>query len=37
MDVQVVAHFDCFRATSKERIARKYGVQGANLLARRPR
>ncbi len=36
VDVGVVAHFDCFRGTSKERIARKYGVQGANLIARKP-
>jgi hypothetical protein len=35
--VQVVAHFDCFRGTSKEKTARKYGVRGANLLARKPR
>jgi hypothetical protein len=36
-EVKVVAHFDCFRATSKEKVARKYGVQGANLMARRAR
>jgi hypothetical protein len=35
VDVKVVAHFDCFRATSKERVARKYGVQGANVAARK--
>jgi hypothetical protein len=29
----VVAHLDCFRGTSKEHIARKFGVQGANVLA----
>jgi len=36
-DVEVVAHFDCFQGTSKEHIARKYGVRGANLLAGRAR
>jgi hypothetical protein len=36
VDVQVVGHFDCFRGTSKEKTARKFGVQGANVLARRP-
>ena len=25
--------FDTFRATSKEKVARKYGVQGANFIA----
>ncbi len=34
-DVAVVARFDCFRGTSKERIAQKYGVRGVNLLARK--
>lgn len=29
----VVARFDCFKGTSKENIARKYGVTGVNLLA----
>ena len=29
----VVARFDCFQGTSKERIARKYAVSGVNLLA----
>ena len=29
----VQQHFDSFRATSKERIARKYGVRGANFIA----
>lgn len=36
-DVEVVAHFDCFQGTSKEHIALKYGVRGANLIARRAR
>jgi len=25
--------FDTFRATTKEKIARKYGVRGANFIA----
>jgi hypothetical protein len=28
-----MATFDCFRGTTKEKVARKYGVQGANVLA----
>jgi hypothetical protein len=36
VDVRVVARFDCFRGTSKERTARKYGVRGANVFARKP-
>jgi len=35
-DVRVVQRFDCFRATSKERTARNYGVRGVNVLARKP-
>jgi hypothetical protein len=35
-DVSVVARFDCFLGTSKERIARKYGVRGVNVIARKP-
>ena len=35
-EVRVMAHFDCFRGTTKERTARKYGVRGANLFARKP-
>ena len=35
-DVTVTARFDCFRGTSKERVARKYGVSGVNVLARKP-
>ena len=33
--VAVVARFDCFRGTSKENIARKFGVRGANIYARK--
>jgi arsenite methyltransferase len=29
--------FDCFRGTSKERVAMKYGVVGVNVYAHKPR
>jgi hypothetical protein len=35
-DVRILERFDCFRATSKENTARKYGVHGANVFARKP-
>jgi hypothetical protein len=28
--------FDCFRGTSKEAVAEKYGVVGVNVYARKP-
>jgi hypothetical protein len=34
--VRVTQHFDCFRDTPKEKTARKFGVQGANIFARKP-
>jgi hypothetical protein len=34
-DVEVVARFDCFLGTSKEKVARKYGVRGVNVMARK--
>ena len=34
--VRILERFDCFRATSKEPTARKYGVHGANVFARKP-
>jgi hypothetical protein len=34
-EVAVVARFDCFRGTSKERVARKFGVMGVNVTAMR--
>jgi hypothetical protein len=34
-DVRIAARFDCFRATSKEGTARKYGVHGVNVFARK--
>jgi hypothetical protein len=35
-DIRSTARFDCFRATSKENTARKYGVHGVNVFARKP-
>jgi hypothetical protein len=35
-EVRITARFDCFRATSKEKVARKYGVHGVNVFARKP-
>ncbi len=35
-EVSIVERFDCFRATTKEATARKYGVHGANVFARKP-
>ena len=36
VDVTITARFDCFLGTSKEGTAKKYGVRGANVLARKP-
>jgi hypothetical protein len=36
-NARIVARFDCFAETSKERTARRYGVMGANVLATRAR
>jgi hypothetical protein len=35
-DVRIAARFDCFRGTTKEKTARKYGVHGVNVFARKP-
>ena len=35
-EVELRERFDAFRGTSKERIARKFEVIGANVFARRP-
>ena len=35
-EVDVKERFDCFRGTSKEGVARKYGVVGVNVYARKP-
>jgi hypothetical protein len=34
--VEIRGRFDCFRGTTKERTARKYGVIGVNVYARKP-
>ena len=34
--VELVRHFDCFRGTSKEKVARQFGVRGVNVYARKP-
>jgi SAM-dependent methyltransferase len=35
-EAQVVQHFDCFSATSKEKVALEFGVHGVNVFARKP-
>ena len=35
-EVHIQRRFDCFRGTSKEPTARKFGVHGANIFARKP-
>jgi len=35
-DVEIRERFDCFRGTSKEAIARKYGVMGVNVFGCKP-
>jgi hypothetical protein len=34
--VRITERFDPFRSTSKERVARKYGVTGVNVHAVKP-
>ena len=34
--VRITEYFDSFGGTSKERVARKYGVRGVNVHARKP-
>jgi hypothetical protein len=34
-EVTITHRFDCFQGTSKEGTARKYGVIGVNVFARR--
>jgi hypothetical protein len=36
VDVDIRDRFDCFRGTTKEKTARKYGVLGMNIFARKP-
>ena len=33
LSARIVARFDCFAGTTKERTARRYGVVGVNVLA----
>ncbi|MBI3072586.1 MAG: hypothetical protein HYY84_10770 [Deltaproteobacteria bacterium] len=33
-EIRVTARFDTFRGTSKEKTARKFGVEGINVFAR---
>lgn len=35
-DVELRERFDPFRATTKEAVARKFGVIGVNVYARKP-
>jgi hypothetical protein len=35
-DVALRERFDPFRGTSKEKLARKFGVAGVNVFARKP-
>jgi hypothetical protein len=35
-DVAVKERFDCFQGTSKQGVARKYGVVGVNVYAHKP-
>ena len=35
-EARIAERFDCFRATTKQATARKYGVHGANIFARKP-
>jgi hypothetical protein len=37
LDVAVCERFDAFRGTSKENVARKFGVVGVNVFARKRR
>ena len=37
VDVAIVARHDAFRGTSREKIARKFGVEGVSLIAHKPR
>ena len=31
--VKIIETFDCFRGTSKEGVAKKFGVKGVNVIA----
>ncbi len=34
-EVKITDRFDCFRGTSKENVARKFGVHGVNVFGRK--
>jgi len=34
VDIKICQYFDAFRETSKEHIAKKFGVKGVNVFAR---
>ncbi len=34
-EMKITDRFDCFRGTSKENVARKFGVHGVNVFARK--
>ena len=36
VEVRLDRRFDPFRGTSKEAVARKFAVEGANIFARKP-
>lgn len=36
-DPRVTARFDCFRETSKEDVAREFGVRGVHMVALKER
>jgi len=35
IEARITARFDCFAGTKKEGTARKYGVKGVNVIARK--
>lgn len=36
IDVEIVERFEPFAGTSKEKITKKFGVVGVNVIARKP-
>ena len=36
VEVKEIERFDAFKATSKEKVARKFGVEGVNVFGRKP-
>jgi len=35
--VRILKRFDCFKGTSKEATAKKFGVRGVNVVGEKPR